>query len=524
MNRIKRSLTITALCASSFATVNAASILGVCSTNLNLEDCPKTKLFFPTYKKTGLTYDFNFAVDLGAIGDIDEETAFNSTLEMLDLWEAESSLRFVDSGRLSEDITSENFNTVLEPNNPLGFSPIVFDSDGKLTNALFGNGARSSVLGFAGATFFNITGSNIISIKESQAVFNGFLFSQAGGGGSFSAILAEFKTTILHEFGHMFGLDHSQGGNLEGFNDRSGDQEDIPVMFPFAANPLIELQHDDIASVRAVYPVGNETSSFGTITGNLLNDGAVVKGANVVAYLIDDSNPRKRAVCSPSDIEGQRDGAFVLPNLIPGTYVIKAEPIDSEFTEGSSVGVHLPISPSQMTTGFYNGDGNEIIASNNLNAGINQAQQITVTAGSTANIVFDIGANPGGGDNGGDGDSNGGTATFGLSGKAVNQTIFLKNFKPSSVKLKIINSKPGTLRNIQITTSFPDLIQFPKGDTISFSQAIKKVKITLASFAQFATQIPELTDGSGDGTASIPITVEDLDTGYIDDTQTLLVF
>lgn len=533
---MKHKLLVTLGLSSLMLTANAASLLGVCTANKSLDQCPKAKLFFPTYNRTGDTFDFKFRVDIGDIGDIDEATASSSTIDILELWEAESSLDFINEGSLSQDITGNNFNSVLSTNSPLGYSPIVFDDDGTITDALFGTGAKQGVLGFAGATFFNTSGTSITGIKEAQAVFNGFLFSQAGGGGSMAAILVEFKTTILHEFGHMFGLDHSQGGNLEGFNNRDSDQTDIPVMFPFAANPLVELQHDDIASVRAAYPVGDEASKFGSITGTLVDDGNVVEGANVVAYLIDDSNPRKRAVASPSDILGAGDGAFTLPNLIPGTYIIKAEPIDSDFTDGSSLGIYNPIPSSQMTTGFYNGDGNNIVATNNLNTGISQAEQITVTAGSSTSIVFDIGDNPTGGDNGGDngdndnsdGGDNGGsdtnTETFTLGGAAVNKAIFLKSFKPRNVKIKIINTEPGTLRNIKVSTDYPDLIQFPKGDTVSFTKRGKKVKMTLSSFADFSAVIPELIDDSGDGTAEIPITVEDLDTGYIDDSQTLIVF
>ena len=511
----------------------AASILGVCSNNAILDSCKANKLFFPTYERTGSTYDFNFRVDQGAIGEIDEDTAYTTTLEMLDLWEAESSLAFLDTGRLSQDITGDNFASVLETSSPLGFSPIVFDDDGEITNALFGidpndpdGGARTSVLGFAGATFFNTSSTEITGILESQAVFNGYLFNRTNVGGTLAAILIEFKTTILHEFGHMFGLDHAQGGNLEDFNDGTGDQEDIPVMFPFAANPLVELQHDDIASVRAVYPVGNEASSFGTITGTLVKNGTRVRGANVVAFLTDDSNPRKRAVSGPSDVNGAGDGAFLLPNLVPGTYVVKAEPIDSQFIGGSSLGLYDPISSNQMTTGFYNGDGNNIIETNNLSTGISQAQQITVTAGQTNNIVFDIGSNPGGTDDGDTDDGNGSTAdvTFTLGGKAVNKAIFTKNFKTVNVKLKIVNASPGTLRNIRVSTDYPDLISFPNSDTVSFSNKKKKVKITLASYTDFLVEFPDLADPSGTGIQEIPLTVTDLDTNYVDDSQTILIF
>ncbi|MDD9897442.1 MAG: hypothetical protein OXU45_00430 [Candidatus Melainabacteria bacterium] len=505
--------------------VSAASILAACNDGSSPDQCSVNDIYFPTFAKVGSTYDVDYRVDLGGLGDIEEDTAFTSTQDMLELWEAESSLNFIHSARLSEDIDNTNYEPILDPSTALGYSPIVFDDDGKITNALFGQGSKNSVLGFAGAVFYNFVGNDITSIAEGQAVFNGHLYSQAGGGGSLETILVSFKTTILHEFGHMFGLDHTQGGNLEGYNNNDSDLTDVPVMFPFEANPLIELQHDDIASVRDVYPVGNESSSFGTITGTLTEDGSRVRGANVVAYLVDDSNPRKRAVASPSDVAGAGDGAFRLPILVPGSYILRAEAIDSNFTGGSSVGIYDPISTSRITEGFYNGDNQPILESTLTNA-LSQAEQITVTAGSSASISFNLSATgEDDGDDGGSGggDDNGSTAeaSFTLTGQITKKAIRLKNFKQRNAKLTVRNLNPGTSITVKVSTDYPDLITFPKGDTQTFSKRKKKFVFRLASYFDFLEEFPGL---STDGSVEIPITVEDQTSGYTDDNETLLLF
>ncbi len=501
--------------------IHAASLLGVCSDNSDLDTCPPAKLFFPIFAKSGSKTPFKFKVDPSGLGDIDADTAFNSTVEVLDLWEAESSLEFqqVDGGKFNNDINVSNYDPILNPNHSLGFSPIVYDTDGSITDDLLGDGSKDSVLGFAGAVFFTTSNSNITGIKESQAVFNGHLYDTDNVGGTPGSVLNDFVTTILHEFGHMFGMDHSQGGNLDGFNAGDSDLTDIPVMFPIAANPLVELQKDDIASVREAYPLGDETSLYGRIEGKLLKNGSPIKGANIIAFKIDDSNPRKKSVTSPSDIDGAGLGAFVLPNLDPGTYIIKAEPIDPEFVEGSSVGIHTPINSILMTTGFYKGDGELVLATSNLNTGISQAKQIIVSAGSSTNITFDIGTSPVGGDE----TNNGVSASFTLGGRALNTNkgIFLNYTRNKIVKMKIINLNPGTSKTVKLSTEYPDLIHFLPSDTITFRKGVKQISVQFAGYTFFADAVSDIDDL---GSAFIPLTVEDLETGYIDNSAGFLVF
>lgn len=70
----------------------------------------------------------------------------------------------------------------------------------------------------------------------------------------------------------------------------------------------------------------------------------------------------------------------------------------------------------------------------------------------------------------------------------------------------------------------PDLVTFPQGDTVSFSKKRKRLKIQLASYSDFLAEFPDLADPDGTGTLDIPLTVTDLDTNYVDDSQTILIF
>ncbi len=494
---------------------HAASLLAACSGDFDISACPESLLFFPTYAKVGSKTPFKFKVDPSGLGDIDADTAYSSTIEVLDAWEAESNLDFqaVDDSKFDEDIDITNYDPILNPSRSLGFSPIVYDEDGSITDDLLGEGAKNNILGFAGAQFFTVKGNKIKSIKESQAVFNGYLYRSHG---NLASVIQDFQSTILHEFGHMFGIDHSQGGNLEGFNNRSSDLSDVPIMFPIAANPLVELQKDDIAIVKTAYPLGDEKSLYGNITGMLLRNGSPLRGANVVAYKIDEVNPRKKAVASPSDIDGLSLGAFRLPNLDPGTYIIKAEPIDADFVEGSSIGINDPISGSRMSTGFYRGDGELALKTNTLSTGIAQAQQITVNPGSNETIIFDVGNKPYGSK-----DTSG--ATFTLSGRAISfrDGIYLKYAGKKTVELKITNPTPGVSKTINLSTDYPELIEFLPSDTITIKKKNTKIKVRFATFFDFVDVVGDLDEL---GIAFIPLTVEDQDSGYTNENEGFLVF
>lgn len=502
----------------------AASILAICSANSDLTSCRDSKLFFPVYRTTDGITTFNYRIDQGNLGDLSSAETVEITENLLGKWADESSLVFTRTGTglLDSDINSDNYGPILEPSNPLGYSPVIWDADGDIIEDILGGGTKDYVLGFAGATCYNSSSigtscsgvsGDVNRIVESQTLLNGYLFNGDNTGDSPATILEDFKTTLLHEFAHMFGIDHTQGGDLESYDNSTGDYTAIPVMFPAAANPLEDLQQDDIASVRLAYPVGDEDTKFGKIRGTLTKSGNLIKGANIVAYKVGESNPRKLAVAAPSDSDGS--DKFILPNLLPGTYILFAEPLDSSFKGGSSVGLHDPIKASKMTSGFYNGNNLAIIRSTDLDTGLARAEQVEVFAGETTDVLFETEAtSPGSIDNGD-------AASFITGGRAFNETaIFLKTSKKKKVKAKLVNQTKGQQRSLTFSTDYPDLIQF-KPEILNFNKRSRKVKIKLASYNDFVEIFPELDSFEE---VTIPVTITDTTTGYVNNGNSLILF
>jgi hypothetical protein len=514
LNRKYKFIILVFLVLVSSSASEAAGILAICSTSVNkIENCPNNRLFFPTYRSTSGITEFKYRIDQGAIGAISSEEAVTITDSILSQWSDESSLDFVKTGTgfLDTNVNANNFSPYLEPSNPLGYSPVIWDEDGSIIEELYGVRGKQQILGFAGATCFHSSGigvsckgvsGNVNRIIESQTVLNGFLFT----GSNKASIIKEFKLVLLHEFAHMFGIDHSQGGDVEAFNVRSGNYNNIPVMFPFAINPLEELQQDDIAAVRLAYPLGDENTKFGTIKGQLLKSGSLLKGANIIAYKVDENNPRKLAVASASNSDGK--GNFVMPGLIPGEYIVMAEPINSSFKSGggSSIGLHDPISAGAMNSGFYNGDGEAIINSTNLSTGLAQAKRININAGQTVTINFETSVL-------------GEDVSFLAKGRAFNGVpVPTRPFKPRAVRARLINQFRGDRRSLSFETDYPSLIEF-RPSSINFRKRFRVIRIRLASFFEFLNEFPELLDN---GFISIPVTIRDSSTGY-EDTVNLFI-
>ena len=483
---------------------NAASLLPVCSEAKSLKNCSKSQITFPTYAKNGSGQaTFRYKYDLGGLGDFSEAELVELSDETLDLWSAVSNIQFekVDTGFIDVDITADNISDYLDEEQ--GFNLIVWDEDGSALNSLFGKGAKQGILGFASSFLYTQTNAGKIkNIAESQTLLNGFLFQKSVLNVSQSRLEGIFQTTVLHEFAHMFGIDHTQGGNLEGFKNDEGDLTDVPIMFPIDANPEVALHQDDIAAIKLAYPISSEANSFGQITGNLSKGDKDLTGANVVAYKIDEANPKLKAVASPSDVDGQKKANFIIPNLLPGNYVLYAEPISSEFVDGSSIGIHQ--TPANFNAGFYNGA--ESFLNLSFSNGINRAEVITVSAGDNLNIDINVDSSSTGSNGTNNGDS------FELGGKVINESpIILKGLKTKKANLKLVNLNKGTKLNLRLSSEFPDLISFSK-DQLGFKKRSKKVKVKFAPFIEFV-QVQEFAALLNGDTASTNITVEDLDTG-----------
>ncbi len=225
-----------------------------------------------------------YTPDLGDLGLLSNSEAVQTTKELFQTWEdvPTSSITFKQQGQLDQDITGDNILAFCNDLTP-DTNPIIFDDDGRITDALLGIGASQVALGFAGPQFVSETIRGALkNIISSLAVMNGRFFD--GLPEPDDTALVDYRGTFIHEFGHYIGLAHTQI-NLE-YLFFTETAKNVPIMFPTILPGTGEtLQKDDIASVSNSYPVSSFHTTTGTIKGRVfLSDGITqFQGANVIA-------------------------------------------------------------------------------------------------------------------------------------------------------------------------------------------------------------------------------------------------
>lgn len=278
----------------------------------------------------------SYKLDRGAFGIFTSLQARTLAFESFKTWEDVTTSTVAFSGSVNDtlpvDVNGSNYlqYTTLTDFKIDGINPIIFDSDGAITEALFGEGASEFVIGFAGS------GSNADGFYvEGEAIMNGVF----ADGTASSYTLEEWKATYVHELGHFIGLDHTQIG--EEFEFDAAKTIYVPTMYPFATVndvPLGALNPDDIAAISALYPEASFATSTGKISGNVTRaTGAHVRGANVVAISTGSDSLMNR-ISTVTDYFQQNNGSFSIIGLSAGSYYVRIEPINPDFTEGSSVG------------------------------------------------------------------------------------------------------------------------------------------------------------------------------------------
>jgi len=174
------------------------------------------------------------------------------------------------------------------------------------------------VLGSTSFTTDTVTGE----VLESDIFLNTtFPWSVSAGG---EAGRHDVESIALHELGHLLGLGHSALGETELFGGGRRVLGAESVMFPiaFPAGSLNRsLRADDAAGLSDVYGGERFRSTSGSITGRVTKNGTGVLGAHVVAF-----NPETGKLVGGFSLTD--DGAFTIGGLDPGTYVIRAEPLD----------------------------------------------------------------------------------------------------------------------------------------------------------------------------------------------------
>lgn len=341
-----------------------------------------------------------YQTDQSGLGSLSNAEAVQLTDELFQIWQNVSSatISFKNQGVLSLDITGSNvlkFLDTVTQNFPV--SPIMFDTDGSITDALLGSGANKETIGFAGIQWWIPSKGEIV---VGIAVMNGRF--QDGDPLVPDLTLTGFRGVFVHEFGHMIGMGHTQI-NLDQLylieSTFAFEVSNVPIMFPIAVSEGETLLRDDIASVSTLYPSSEFVSSTGKIRGKVfLSDGITpFQGTDVIARNV--ANPVIEAVSSvsgflhidPSDpsLGGSSDqnliGFYEITGLQPGEYIVSVEQIPTRFSGGSSVGslqepVALPGIPE-----FYNVNESSTDA-------VECASKVPVSAGSIVediNIILD---------------------------------------------------------------------------------------------------------------------------------------
>jgi hypothetical protein len=304
--------------------------------------------------------------DAGGLGMLDHAAAVQLVADSFATWSAvpTASISFANAGALPVDVTAANVGQFVGACDD-GVSPIVFDTDGTITDALFGAGASNSILGFAGPECGTFTPP---VITEASAVLNGKFIDGIANGSNGEVPLATFVGVLVHEFGHYVNLDHSQINLVEAFDGTTVDDDTVATMFPFlvSGTEAQTLARDDEVSLSMLYPSDDFAATTARITGEIRrgDTGAAFQGAYVIARNVAD--PRHDAVGYTSGarfLPGTSNaaaaalmGAYELAGLTPGAeYTVEVEAVSPLFTGGSGVG---PLSPPAALPGpaeFWSG-------------------------------------------------------------------------------------------------------------------------------------------------------------------------
>jgi len=124
--------------------------------------------------------------------------------------------------------------------------------------------------------------------------------------GNFPSYSEPFFVTLVHEFGHTIGLQHTLTSGV------------MSTLWTSAASKASPLGIDDIAGISMLYPTDDYLTTVGSLSGRVTLNGTGLNLASVVA--LSPSNPAISTLTNP-------DGSYRMDGVPPGQYFVYVHPL-----------------------------------------------------------------------------------------------------------------------------------------------------------------------------------------------------